>query len=282
MSREVRVYIDESGDDGWRIDRGADPWFVVSAVLTMAPEPGRGDAITETIKAVKAEIGAHSRPPLHFRRLKHAQRLIYLRHLAEAPIRIVNVAHHKPDILATGTPRPKSAYERNPLYWDVVLDAIWCACYAAQDVPGLGTSTPPVLKLIFSKRKDLDYGEIREHLRRAPELQARWEAASGQPHPAGIDWNSISPDSVEVRSGSTSAGVQAADAAASSFYNALRNDRHHTLEYLKRLRPVTQPGVSDWFPGNGTIIWANWRGPLKTRIEAIKKTLQGGSTGPGS
>ena len=89
------IYIDESGDEGFRFGKGSSDWFVLSAAVVRKANE------IETVKlvdAVRARLGKEPKKPLHFRDLKHEQRLPFVEEIARRPLRLVNVLVHKPSL----------------------------------------------------------------------------------------------------------------------------------------------------------------------------------------
>lgn len=103
------VYIDESGNEGFSFDRGSSVWFVVSAVIT------RKATDLDTVKLVdnvRMKLAKQERKPLHFRDLKHEQRLPFIGEISAAALRTVSVVVHKPSIK-----EPEKFKERYRLYF---------------------------------------------------------------------------------------------------------------------------------------------------------------------
>jgi len=92
------VYIDESCDEGFSFGRGTTNWFVLSAVVTRKAKD------LETVKLVdhvRQLLGKPEKVPLHFRDLKHEQRLPLIGEIARANLRAVTVFFFKPLISQT-------------------------------------------------------------------------------------------------------------------------------------------------------------------------------------
>jgi hypothetical protein len=99
-----RVYIDESGDEGFVFNTdgsGSSRWLTLSAVIT------RTATDLETVKLVdeirkrlgKAQAtAANPATPLHFRDLRHEQRLPFVELIGKARVRTITVLVHKPSI----------------------------------------------------------------------------------------------------------------------------------------------------------------------------------------
>src|SRR5688572_1972875 len=98
MAAGFAVYIDESGDEGFQFHSdgsGSSRWFVLSAVVT---RKSRDHDLIDCLAGVRALLGRPPLFPLHFRELKHEQRVAYVAKLAELRLRTVNVAIHKPSL----------------------------------------------------------------------------------------------------------------------------------------------------------------------------------------
>jgi len=69
------IYVDESGDDGFRFKpkaMGSSQWFALTAVITRKNcEP----VLLESMRRVKAILERNQKDPMHFRELKHNARL---------------------------------------------------------------------------------------------------------------------------------------------------------------------------------------------------------------
>jgi len=103
------VYIDESGDEGFSFGRGSSEWLVLSAAVTRKAKD------LETVKLadhVRALPGKPEKKPLHFRDLKHEQRLPYVDAIAKADLRTLSVLVHKPSLK-----EPEKFGERYRLYF---------------------------------------------------------------------------------------------------------------------------------------------------------------------
>src|SRR3546814_44410 len=128
VKASFRVYVDESGDEGFvfRPDgSGSSRWLVLSAVVTRAATD------LETVKlvdGVRTVLGRPARSTLHFRELKHEQKIPYVRAIAAAPLRTVSVLVHKPSL---NEPETFQA-EKFRLYFYLPATC-WSACrgYAA-------------------------------------------------------------------------------------------------------------------------------------------------------
>src|SRR5215469_17796381 len=95
MAAEFVAYIDESGDEGFNFGKGSTEWFVLSAVVV------RSSLDLQTVKlldTVRATLGVAPKKGLHFRDLKHQQRLPYVHAIANATVCATSVLVHKRSI----------------------------------------------------------------------------------------------------------------------------------------------------------------------------------------
>ncbi|MEP7292802.1 MAG: DUF3800 domain-containing protein, partial [Chloroflexota bacterium] len=158
MASSFVVYIDESGDEGFVFNegQGSSHWFVLSAVIT------RKTTDLETVKlvdSVRQKLKRPDKEPLHFRKLKHEQRLPFVDEIAHAPLRVVSVLIHKPSIREQDNFR-----ERFRLYFygtRYLLERIsWCCRdHRLTDDTGDGSA-----EIIFSNRGGMSYDELRDYI----------------------------------------------------------------------------------------------------------------------
>src|SRR5688572_4539788 len=98
MSASFVVYIDESGDEGFKFNGngnggGSSEWFVLSAVAVRAHND---ITIMRTVAKVREQLGKRLNFALHFRNLTHEQRIPYVLALSKLSIRTITVLIHKP------------------------------------------------------------------------------------------------------------------------------------------------------------------------------------------
>lgn len=205
MSIGFHVYIDESGDEGFKFDqpsKGSSRWFALSAVVT------RKESDLETVKLVdrvRERLNKAPRSILHFRKMKHEHRLPYVDEIGGARIRTVSVLIHKPSIkepekFAT---QPHLLYRYATRY---LLERVSWLCRDHRRDPAHRA------KVLFSNRSCMSYDEIRGYLRR---LRDRTNEFGVQ-----IDWSVIDPEKIEAHTHDSLMGLQIADAVASSHYMA--------------------------------------------------------------
>lgn len=222
MAATFVVYIDESGDEGLRPGTGATEWFVLSAVIT------RRESDLETVNLVddvREQLGRPAHKPLHFRKLKHDERLLLIDSIVGRDVFAISVVVHKPSLA-----NPRIFRERNRLYFysaRLLLErASWfCRDNQRQDDAGDGSA-----EIVFSKRNDLRYDELQGYMRRL-----RAQADGG-----GLDWRVLNPEQISAHSHGRRKGLQIVDAVASGTMFAVRSaqEGQRTHEYVCRLKPV--------------------------------------------
>ncbi len=83
---QYRCYIDESGDEGFKFDRGSLPWFFLSAVVVKDDDD---ELVRKTIDDVRDRIWTSrgQRPPamLHWKDIDHNKKIVIAKSLAEKP-----------------------------------------------------------------------------------------------------------------------------------------------------------------------------------------------------
>lgn len=241
MSASFRVYIDESGDDGFvfKPDGGSSRWFVLSAVVI---RKHRDLELVRTLGDVRHTLGRPKNHPLHFVDLKHEQRKPYVAALSNAPVRTVSVIAHKPSCTT-----PQNFRHEKHLFYRymtrLLLERVSWLCRDQRKSDG-GDGTA---EITFSNRSSMSYDAIREYWKRL-ELD----------RDVRIDWSVVRPDNVVAIAHEKLAGLQAADAVASSTYMAINLNRYGDTEpaYASTLLPIcyrhenTLHGYGlKWWPG---------------------------------
>jgi hypothetical protein len=222
-----RVYVDESGDEGFVFKSGgagSSRWLVLSAVVTRREED---HTVVSLMDKVRTLLGRQPRQQLHFAKLGHAQRTAYARTIGQARIRTVSVLIHKPSIRDPETFQA----QKHQLYRyasRLLLERIsWlCRDHRIKDC-GDGTAN-----IIFSNRGQMSYDDLRAYLHKLKEMSAGGEV--------NIDWSAINPKAVSAVQHMQMAGLQVADAVASSAYAAVNPNQFGDTEdrYMRAILPV--------------------------------------------
>lgn len=81
-----RCYIDESGDEGFKFDRGSLPWFFLGAVIVRDSDD---EVVRGVIDELRERIWTHrgQQPPaaLHWKEIDHNKKIVVAKALAEEP-----------------------------------------------------------------------------------------------------------------------------------------------------------------------------------------------------
>lgn len=224
MNPSFVAYVDESGDEGFKFDSGSSNWFVLAAIVVRKPD----DLNTvKLVDKVRVRLERQPRSPLHFRDLKHEQRLVYNDEIARASLCAIALLVHKPSL------REQKVFRQGfRLYFYGVrflLERISWYCRDNHSIQDAGDGS---VEIVFSNRSGMRYDELREYLdylrRKNIELDVR------------IDWNVVRPEQVRSVSPMKVMGVLIADAVASSFYYAVERSKYGFTEdrYVRMLKPV--------------------------------------------
>jgi hypothetical protein len=222
-----KVYIDESGDEGFVFKpdgSGSSRWLVLSALVTRK----RNDlALVRLLAEVRKVLGKAHKQQLHFCDLKHEQRVPYVRQIASATVRTVSVLIYKPDIREP----EKFQSEKFLLYRYATRYLLERVSWLCRDHHVMGEGNGKA-EVIFSNRSIMSYADLRAYLQLLK--------SKSDPMDVRIDWNVIEPETVRAIDHSQLAGLQIADAVASSFYYAVNLNRYGEVEdrYAKMLWPT--------------------------------------------
>jgi len=228
MTSSFVVYIDESGDEGFKFEvagggKGSSEWFVLSGVVI---EKQHDIETTKLISRIKAVLGRNDdeQDTLHFRKLQHNHRLPLIAEIAKAPLKTLTVMIHKPSLVNV-----ELFQTRNALYFYascLLLERVswYCRDHKTSHTPGDGSAS-----IMFSNRAGMSYEEFKEYLNRLRE----------QSDGVRIDWDIIRADQIKSYSAKLR-GMQIADAVASSFYYGLELDQYGFCEprYASMLQPT--------------------------------------------
>jgi len=231
IKASFRAYIDESGDEGFKFRKSLDgeassDWFVLAAFVT------RKKTDLETVKVidmVRQELQLYPGKHIHWKKLKHAQKVRYAQLMAMLRARLIAVCVHKPSLL-----EPEKFQERYRLYFYAVRYLVERISWLARDRHspakwgGDGT-----VELIFSNRQGMSYDEMRQYLRL---LETRKQMGND----IRIEFDRIPIDIMKTQTPGRSMGLQLADATAGAFFNAIERDKYGNTEprYLKTLLPI--------------------------------------------
>jgi hypothetical protein len=222
MRPSHKVYVDESGDEGFRFDQGSSRWFVLSGVVF------RGDdelsqvklvnRVREDINSQRGSNKIPDRKPLHFRDLKHKERRYFASVIANAQLRTVSVLIDKAQITSRET------FEQGTrLYFYAVRLLLERLSWMCRDD---GPASDSLLEVTFSNRSTIEYSKLQNYVEiLLSNHEFRGEASV-------LDVRMIRTETPGRR-----LGLQIADAVASSYFAAVEPDQYGFTEdgYLRLL-----------------------------------------------
>lgn len=227
MTASYVAFIDEAGDEGFKFldrERGSSRWFVISAVVfryenRMAP-----------VAALKRAREVLSKPPkyaLHFRDLKHEHRVAYLAEITKEAFRSASVLIHKPGIAEP----ERYSHDKYLLYKYACRLLIERVSWLCRDSRKSGDQGDGTVDLIFSDRANMSYESLRDYLN----LLLQQSALGGR---GTIHWDAIKPEAVRAVAHTQMAGLQVADAVASSMFYAVNFNQFKQVEqrYYEMIR----------------------------------------------
>lgn len=251
------AYIDESGDEGVKYNEGSPEWFVLGAAIFAKTGEGQTikivDDVRNAINAVQTDPRNLIKPrePLHFRKLRHEQKKLYVERISQAKLQTIVVGIHKPSMVKMDELR-----QGTKLYFystRLLLERIGRLVHRYR--PG-----QCLTELCFSNRGGMNYTYLAAYLNSLHEDKLGGDF--------GCRPGVFSKDLVTSYSAGKRVGLQVSDAVASSYYFALqKNSFGHTEDsYVKILAPKA-------YRSNGTA----WKHGVKIMPKEAENSLSGGS-----
>lgn len=219
MGRYI-VYIDEAGDDGFSMlgkegPTGQSQCLVLGAIIVNTDHDRK---VTAWRDDILAQFPYRQTRNLHFRELKHEQKVVACQKVAALPIGACVVMSNKTTI--PGSSYEKTFSAKGYLYNYLIrwlLERVTEACHRA--------STPPCsVKVVFSRRKGMNYDAMRDYMRLMRDGREMMQARRS------IDWSVLKIDEIEVEDHSNRAGLQLADCVTSAFFSGLEPNRYGNNE----------------------------------------------------
>lgn len=227
MSSSFTVYIDESGDEGFVFypdERGSSRWLVLSAVVFRKNSDLQA---VQLMREVREKLSKEPKKALHFRDLRHEQRVPYVRAIGGAKIRTVSVLIHKPSIKEPERFQSES-FRLYRYATRMLLERVsWLCRDHHKEGEGDGTA-----EITFSNRSAMSYDNLRAYLGRLRE--------TAEAKDVRVDWSVVRPERVKAVNHDQLAGLQIADAVASGIYFAVNLNPYGEAEsrYLDLLAPT--------------------------------------------
>lgn len=220
--RQYTAYIDEAGDEGFGKlaagpSGGQSRWLILGACIVSRENdlkmPAWRDKILSRFPAKKAR-------DLHFRDLKHDQKVVVCQELAKLPIGAVLTMSHK--VTIPGSEFEHALSKKRYLYnyllrWLLERITLKCKQVAA---PGQAS-----LRLVFSRRGGTDYASMRSYLK----LIRDGRELIKKPV-RSIQWTVLDLDMIFVENHNKWAGLQLSDCITSAFFNAVEPNVYGNYE----------------------------------------------------
>ena len=227
MSATFVVYIDESGDEGFKFDKGSSVWFIVSAAVFRKEmeldQVKLIDKVRDTINANRqnGQRQIPNKKPLHFRDLKHDHRKFYACEVGKALMRTVSICICKPELLS-----PEKFQDNHRLYFyatRLLLERVSWLCRDNKRTNDVGDGSAD---LMFSNRSSMNYQNLQNYLERLRKDEK-----------CRMDSTIVRADQLSTFSSGKRMGLQIADAVASSTYFALEKNSFGQTEdsYLRAM-----------------------------------------------
>lgn len=255
-----RVYVDESGDEGFIFKergQGSSRWLVLSAVVTRRERDGEVVSLMDTVREL---LQRPHRQQVHFVKLSHAQKIAYAREVGKARIRTISVLVHKPSIQEPETFQAR----KHRLYryaTRLLLERVSWLCRDHR----IAEKGDGFAEIIFSNRGQMSYDDLRRYLNVLRDKQG-----------VQVDWSAIDAERVRAVQHAQMAGLQVADAVASSAFAAVNANQFGDTEhrYLLELLPVTYR-YRGRISGYGVKFWPGDLAALEMKDPRLSKLAEG-------
>ena len=215
------AYIDEAGDEGFgRLAAGPvggqSRWLVIGACILSRENDLKLPALRDRI--VKRFARRQTRD-LHFRDLKHPQKIVTCQEIAAFPLEVCVTLSHK--VTIPGTRFEEAFKKKGYLYNYLVrwlLERITTACAE--------TSHPAAcsLKLVFSRRSGTNYQTMKEYLELMRDGREVMQPVRSS------NWKVLNVADIAVENHSKWAGLQIADCVTSAFFLAVEPNVYGNYE----------------------------------------------------
>lgn len=256
MTASFVAYVDESGDEGFKFlpqNQGSSRWFVLSALVLRKENDLQ---VVELARQIRELLKKDHKKPLHFRNLKHEQRVPLARLIGQAQVRTVNVLIHKPSIDEAEVFQQQT-YALYRYATRLLVERVSWLCrdhYRAGQGDGM-------VDMVFSNRSAMSYDELRGYLNNLKGSEAG--------NNVRIDWNVVDPQRIHAVNHEQLAGLQLADAVASGVFFAVHQNPYGEVEdrYL-RLMARTIYREKNRFEGYGLKFWCEDKAEI-ARILAV-------------
>ncbi len=263
MRASFVAYVDESGDEGFKFlpnEKGSSRWFVLSALVIRRENDLQ---VVQLVRQARALLKKDAKKTLHFRELKHEQRVPLARLIGDAPVRTVSVMVHKPSISEPEVFQHQ-AYALYHYATRLLVERVSWLCRDHHRT-GQGDGT---VEMVFSNRSAMSYDNLREYLNKLKTDQA----GNG----VRVDWSVVDPQRIRAVNHDQLAGLQLADAVASGvFFSVHRNPYGECEERYLRLMGKTIYRNKGTANGYGLKLWCADAAEVARLLQAADAERQG-------
>jgi hypothetical protein len=221
MTHHFTAYIDEAGDEGFgklcagQVG-GQSHWLALGACVVSR----ENDLKLPTYRNhVLSRFPKRSTRDLHFRDLKHDQRIVVCQEIARLPVGVCVAMSHK--ITISGSRYEETFKQKGFLYNYLVrwlLERLTAAC-ARKASPERCT-----MKIVFSRRGGTDYQSMVDY------FKLMMDGGEQIPPTRSINWSAIDFDQIHVENHAKWAGLQFADCVTSAFFCGLEPNIYGNFE----------------------------------------------------
>ena len=195
---DYNCYIDEAGDDGFRLGSGSSRWFLVGAVLVRQADDL---AASKCIDRIKKRLNIVPQSPVHWRKLQHPKRRVVLDELSGEPFTFCLVAFDKSALKGNS-----ALVQQGATYFYALRLLLERVTWFVDEAGGK-------VDITLSHRTRVSYPDLTNYmkrLRQLPGVQIR-PVISGALKPVGAGQSKM---------------LQVADVYASAAFNALARDQY--------------------------------------------------------
>lgn len=216
------AYIDEAGDEGFGklsdldINTGQSRWLVLGCIIVSDDNRRLTPKWRDELLAF---FPKKQRRDLHWRDLKHEQKVVVCNYMRDLKIGIGLTMSHK--ITLPGSKYAEPFKQRGYLYNYLVrwlLERLISACKRAAG------GDPCKLRIVFSRRGGTNYQTMAEY------LQMLADGDDLVKSPRSTDWSVLDIGKIAVENHSKSPGLQLADCVTSAFFQGVEPNLYGNTE----------------------------------------------------
>lgn len=227
--RHFVAYIDEAGDEGFgKLAAGPvggqSRWLILGACIVSRETDLTLPSLRDKIIS---RFPAHRRRDLHFRDLKHDQKVVVAQEMAEMPLGACLTFSHKVTIPGS---RFEDTFKKKGFLYNYLVR--WLLERITRVIARKYRGEECHLRIVFSRRGGTDYNAMSDYMR----LMRNGNEAHRPVR--SIDWDLIDIDAIKVENHSKWAGLQFADCFTSAFFSAVEPNHYGNYEptYARLLR----------------------------------------------